>query len=154
MDRATWETAREILESTEVPAAIDERGELWLAILRAQWRSRLERPLSHSANETTAATFTGAGVHRSVLAILDAEGVSDGPELRVSSPDRATLRARSQQALNDFVGVLEAEAIRVAETIGGRHRELLPASVLVAEAAEFHVDAEGIRKVLEMLAEE
>ena len=44
VDRTTWETAREILESTEVPAAIDERGELWLEIMRAQWRSRLDEP--------------------------------------------------------------------------------------------------------------
>lgn len=30
-------TVREILESTQVPAAMDERAELWLEMLRAQW---------------------------------------------------------------------------------------------------------------------
>lgn len=154
VDRATWETAREILANTDVPAAIDERGERWLEILRAQWRPRLAKPLWEGERDTTVATFAGAGVHQSVLAVLDADGAGDGPELRIASPNRATLRARARAALADLAATLDREATRVAATIGGAHRKLVPPAVLKAEAAEFAVDADGIRKVLTVLAED
>lgn len=154
VDRATWETVREILAATHVPAAIDERGERWLEGLRAGWRSRLEEPVSSSDAGVTLATFAGARVHRSVLAILDAEGGGDGPELQLTSPAPVTVRARAHDALADFAGAVSAEADRLAETIGGPHRTLVPPSVLQAEAAEFEVDADGIRRVLTMLAED
>lgn len=99
------------------------------------------------------ATFAGAAVHRSVLRALDAEGTGDGPELRIISPDFATVRSRACAALASFEGVLDSEARRLAATIGGPHRELLPPSVLQAEAAEFAVDGEGIRVVLTLLSE-
>ena len=154
VDRQTWETAREILESTEVPAAMDDRAERWLEILRVQWRPRIVKPLWEGDREITVATFAGAGVHRSVLSILGADGTGDGPELRVASPDRATLRTLARTALADLGPVLKSEAARVAATIGGPHRHLVPRPVLEAEAAEFGVDAEGIGKVLSMLAGE
>ncbi|MBW3614671.1 MAG: DEAD/DEAH box helicase [Actinobacteria bacterium] len=154
VDRATWETAREILENTDVPAAIDERGELWLEILRAQWRPRLAKPLWEAERETTLITFAGAAVHRSVLALLNADGAGDGPELRITAPDCSTLRTRAREALGDLAAGLDGEAARVAAAIGGAHRDLVPASVLEAEAAEFWVDADAIRKVLTMLVED
>lgn len=152
VERSTWETAREILESTEVPAAMDQRCAQWLEILRAQWRPRIERPVSKGSRETTVATFAGAAVHRSVLRVLDAEGSGDGPELRIISPDLATVRSRTGAALASLEDVLDSEARRLAATIGGPHRELVPPSVLHAEAAEFAVDGEGIRKVLMVLS--
>jgi len=153
VERATWETAREILVRTDVPTAMDDRCEQWLDILRAQWRPRIERPVRETSRETMVATFAGAAVHRSVLAALGTEGAGDGPELRIASPDLATLRSRAHAALARLDGVLDAEADRLAATIGGPHRELVPPSVLKAEAAEFAVDGEGIRTVLTVLAE-
>lgn len=154
VDRPTWQTVREILGSTEVPAAMDERAELWLEMLRAQWRPRFDKPLSVADRETVVATFAGAAVHRAVLAILGLEGTSDGPDLRIRSTNRAELRTRAQAALADLPTALATEAERVGATIGGRHRELIPASVLAGEAAEFWVDEEGIRTVLTILSEE
>jgi hypothetical protein len=153
VDRATWETAREILENTDVPAAMDERGEHWLEVLRARWRAGLAQPVWYSDRETVVATFAGAAVHRSVLAVLESDGADDGPQLRITSPDPTTLRTRAKAALTDMGGTVDREAARIAATIGGRHRDLVPVSVLKAEAAEFAVDAEGIRKVLTMLIE-
>jgi hypothetical protein len=74
--------------------------------------------------------------------------------LRIASQDRARLRTRARTALADLSAVLDGEAKRVAATVGGPHRDLVPPSVLEAEAAEFGVDGEGIAKVLTMLAEE
>lgn len=153
VDRATWETAREILDSTEVPAAMDQRCEQWLETLRAQWRPRIEKPLWEGDRQTVVTTFAGAAVHRSVLDALGAAGTGDGPELRIASPDRTTLRSRAQAAVAELDEVLQREARRIARTIGGRHRDLIPLSVLEAEAAEFELDREGIERVLTMIAE-
>jgi hypothetical protein len=47
---------------------------------------------------------------------------------------------------------VEAEAVRKAAGIAMRHPELVAPSVLLAEAREFHVDADGLRRSLAMIA--
>lgn len=152
--RETWETAQEILAGTEVPTALDDRGALWLGALRAQWRPRLERPVGSIDDGTTAATFAGTAVHRSVLAMLGLQGSTDGPVLRLAATAEDT-RERAAAVLGSFDEAEATECLRLVPEVAGsvKHGGLVPESVLVSEAREFVFDRVGARKVLTMLAE-
>jgi ATP-dependent helicase Lhr and Lhr-like helicase len=154
VDRETWETAREVLAGTDVPSALDDRGAQWLGGLRAQWAPRLASPVVSLGEETSAATFCGAAVHRSVLAMLGLEGVTDGPTLRLSA-QQAVVRDRSRAVLDGYDDAVEKECLRLAPTVGTsvKHGGLVPESVLAAEAREFAFDGSGVHKVFSMLAE-
>lgn len=154
VDRSTWETAREVLAGTDVPSALDGRGAQWLGGLRAQWARQLAVPVLAMGDETSAATFCGAAVHRSVLAMLEIEGVTDGPTLRLAAP-AAAVRTRARALLDVYEEAVEEECRRLAPIVGAsvKHGALVPTVVLVAEAKEFVFDAEGVQQVLRMLAE-
>lgn len=153
-DRGTWETAREVLEGTEVPAALDTRGQRWLEMLRLQWQPKLAAPVMAVGDEVVAATFAGAAVHRSVLAMLGFEGSTDGPELRLRGAFGA-VRAQATALLDCFEEHAAEECRRLVPEVAAltKHGELIPPSVLEAEAREFAFDSDGVRKVLTVLAE-
>ena len=151
VERATWQAVREVLMDTDVPVAMDERAEAWLLASRADWRSRLERPIRREQDRLVVDSFAGAAVHRAVLEALAAEGTVGGPTLSVALPmDEAA--ARAARALAAFDETLAREAARVSSTLSVRHRELLPPTLVTAEAREFHVDDEGIRGALVLIA--
>lgn len=151
VSRATWEAAREILSSTEVPSDTDARADEWLDGLRRTWAPRLETPVGLDCEEVVAHTFAGDAVHRGVLDALGIEGRTDGPTLRlISGPGE--VRTRAAQRIADLAAVLVREAARLADLMPVAHRELSAPSVLVAEAREFEVDAVGIEAVLTLLA--
>lgn len=153
-DRATWEAAREVLAATDVPVDMDERAAGWLEQTRGAWKARLERPLRASGeNATTLDGFAGVGVHRAVLAALDLPGTAEGPTCEVAAPV-AEVRQRAAACLADMDRVLEDEAQRQAAGLRVRHRELVPPPILIDEARAYHVDAEGIRRVLILAAGE
>lgn len=144
VDRLTWETAREVLAGTDVPSALDERGAVWLAELRSEWAARLSSPVRVSGGapaQVEAATFAGASVHRSVLAILGFEGTTDGPVLRISGAAE-TVRAQAAVALDHFDELAERECARLVPQVAAltKHGELVPHSVLLAESREFFFD--------------
>lgn len=151
VERATWLAVREVLAGTEIPVEMDDRAKDWLAQSRQSWRSRLENPVRRADGATVIDTFAGIGVHRAVLAMLAVDGTADGPTLTVRGPT-AELRAAARHRLDDLAHALESEARRVAPELPLAHPELVAPGVLEAEAAVFHVDAEGITAVLEMLA--
>ena len=155
VDRQTWETAREILEGTEVPSAVDDRGEQWLVALRAQWRPLLASPVRVSSHDVVVATFAGAGVHRSLLAMLGLKGTTDGPILRIPEAWSA-LKDRATAVLSHFDELAETECRRLAPEMAAttKHGCLVPESVLVNEAREFAFDGDGVHRVLALLAED
>lgn len=155
VDRQTWETAREVLEGTEVPSAVDDRGEQWLAALRAQWRPLVTSPVRVSGDDVVVATFAGAAVHRSLLAMLGFEGTTDGPILRIPGA-RSAVRARATAVLSHLDELAETECRRLAPEVeaSAKHGGLVPESVLVNEAREFAFDRDGVHKVLALLAED
>lgn len=153
VDRQTWETAREVLEGTEVPSAVDDRGEQWLVALRAQWRPLVASPVRVSSRDVVVATFAGAAVHRSVLAMLGLVGTTDGPMLRIRGAG-AVVKALAMTALSHLDELAETECRRLAPEIAAtaKHGGLVPESVLVNEAREFAFDRDGVHKVLALLA--
>lgn len=151
VSRATWEAAREILMSTEVPSDTDACADEWPACLRLKWMPRLDAPVGLDGDDVVAHTFAGDAVHRGVLHALGIEGQADGPTLRlVSAPGE--VRTRAAHCIADLASVLDREAERQAELMPVAHRALSAPSVLVAEAREFEVDAAGIEAVLALLA--
>ena len=149
--RATWEAAREILASTDVPSDSDARADEWLAGLRRDWEQRLDEPVAVDYTGVVAYTFAGDEVHRAVLHALGVEGTPEGPTLRLRSR-RDEIRSLAAQCVADLAGVLDREAARLADLIPVANRALSAPSVLVAEAREFEVDAPGIEAVLTLLA--
>lgn len=151
IERRTWEAVREVLRSTEVPLAMDQRAEAWLASARTRWAPRLDQPVRQDSDEVIVDAFAGVAAHRATLTALGAEGQVEGTTCTLTGalPD---LREKATAALDDLDRVIGAEAERVAPTLNVRHRELLPRSVVVAEAQEFHVDADGLTRVLTLLA--
>lgn len=151
VSRATWEAAREVLLSTEVPADIDPRSETWLETIRRTWRPRLDAPVTASTSGVVAHTFAGEAVHQSVLHALDIDGTTDGPTLQLFV-GTGEVRQRAEAAIASLPSVLDNEARRLAESMSVAHRNLCALDVLVAEAREFAVDRAGIEAVLTLLA--
>ncbi len=151
VSRATWEAAREVLGSTEVPTDADPRSETWLQDLRDAWSPRLESPFTPEAGGVAADTFAGDAVHRAVLHILGVDGTTDGPTLHVSAPP-GEVRRRAVDALDHLPRLLDGEAERTAAMMTVAHRALCAPEVIIAEAREFAVDEPGIRAVLTLLA--
>jgi len=151
VSRATWEAAREILMSTEVPSDTDPRADGWLDGLRRAWTERLDTPVGLDGEDVVAHTFAGDTVHRGVLHALGIEGRTDGPSLRLIAA-RGEVRTRAEQCIADLAAVLDREAARLADLMPVAHRALSAPSVLVSEAREFEVDAPGIEAALTLLA--
>jgi ATP-dependent helicase Lhr and Lhr-like helicase len=148
--RRTWEAAREILISTEVPAGSDERTIDWLATLRRNWAPRLEAPVRGTPDGTTVDSFAGVSVHQAVLRALAVEGSADGPSCLVSS-DPSIAAQLAGSALDQWDRTIGVEAKFQATKLSIRHKELCAPAILLAEAEEYHVDREGIRNVLELI---
>jgi ATP-dependent Lhr-like helicase len=153
VDRQTWETAREVLEGTEVPSAVDDRGAQWLSALRAQWRPLVASPVAVSGDDVVVATFAGAAVHRSVLAMVGFAGTTDGPTLRIRGA-RSAVTAEATAVLSRFDELAESECRRLAPEVAAlvKHGGLVPESVIVNEAREFAFDRNGVHNVLALLA--
>ena len=151
VDRRTWEAVREVLLTTEVPLAMDERAEAWLNSSRSRWAPRLDHPVRQVGAEVVVDSFAGAAAHRATLSALAADGQAEGTTCTLTGA-LYELRERAAAALENLETVIDTEAQRVAPTLNVRHRELLPASVIVAEAREYHVDVDGLQKVLSLLA--
>lgn len=151
VSRATWEAAREVLVSTEVPSDNDARADEWLNRLRRDWKPRLDEPVAVDHDGIVAHTFAGNEVHRAVIHALGIDGRTEGPTLRLLSAE-GEARSRAAQCVADLAGVLEREAARSADLMPIAHRALCAPSVLVAEAREFEVDGAGIEAVLTLLA--
>lgn len=151
VSRRTWAAAREVLTSTDVPSDIDERAQGWLSQLRQAWAPRLGQPVVADAEGMTAHTFAGDDVHQAVLRVLAVEGRAEGPTLLLLAAPEAVAE-RAARARHDMDAVVEAEALRRAETMPVAHRELCAPSVLHAEAREFEVDSVGIEAVLTLLS--
>lgn len=151
VDRMTWQAAREVVQQTDVPLAMDARGRDWLDQLRRRWGPRLERPVEPLGDSTLVHAFAGDGVHRAVLAALRLDGRADGPTLSVRA-HVTDVRTAAADALGRFDALVDAEAERQVQALRGRHLELSAPSVLLAEARQFHVDVEGMRAVLELMA--
>lgn len=149
--RATWEAAREVLVSTDVPSDSDARADKWLDRLRRDWKLRLDELVTVDHDGVVAHTFAGDEVHRAVLHALGIEGRTEGPTLRLLSA-RGEVRSRAAHCVADLAGVLDREAARLADLMPVAHRALSAPSVLVAEAREFEVDGAGIEAVLTLLA--
>lgn len=149
--RATWEAAREVLVSTDVPSDSDARADEWLDRLRRDWKPRLDEPVAAGDDGVVAHTFAGDEVHRAVLHALGIDGRTEGPTLRLRSA-RGEVRSRAAHCVADLSGVLDREAARLADLMPVAHRALSAPSVLVAEAREFEVDGAGIEAVLTLLA--
>lgn len=150
--RSTWEAVREVLAGTEVPLVMDERGHAWLDRERLHWRPRLQEPVREVNGTTTIDSFGGIAVHRAVLRALELDGAADGPSLDVAAP-ASEIADRARALLDRFAAVLASEATHRAGSLPVRYPELTARSVLIAEALEFHVDAEGIRRCLVMAAD-
>ena len=149
--RATWEAAREILASTDVPVSVDDRANVWLENLREEWASRLDDPVREDTKGMVVDAFAGAAVHQAVLRALALEGSVDGPTCRISAP-LSTGATAAHVALDQWDRIVQAEAAQQSTKLSVRHHELLAPAVLAAEAFDFHVDRDGIRKTLEMIA--
>ncbi|HEX2065168.1 MAG TPA: DEAD/DEAH box helicase [Acidimicrobiales bacterium] len=149
VERATSEAAREVLVATDVPVEMDGRATGWLEQLRQEWSDRLADPVRSDGSTTVLDSFAGVAVHRAVLVALGLEGSAGGTTCEVAAP-LGEVRRRAQACLDDLDGVLEAEAERQAAGLPVRHRDLVPPRVLVDEARSYHVDAEGVRRVLEL----
>jgi ATP-dependent Lhr-like helicase len=150
--RATWEAAREILVATDVPVTADERVLRWLEELRHTWGPRLADPVREDTGWTVVDAFAGAHVHRGLLAAVGADGSADGPTCRIKLPLQATAIA-ARRALDRWEQVVDAEAARQATKLAVRHPDLVAPSVLLAEAREFHVDTDGLRAALSLIAD-
>jgi ATP-dependent Lhr-like helicase len=151
VERPTWEAAREVLRATDVPLAMDERGQAWLERLRRGWVPKLDQPLEKAGDATLVHSFAGGRVHRAVLAAIGMDGTADGPTLSIDGSLEA-VSAAAARALDRFDDIVEREAERQVTALSSRHVDLSASSVLLAEARQFHVDTEGIRAVLELLA--
>lgn len=154
VERATWETVREVLGGTELPIEMDERATLWLQAARLSWAPRLAAPCRPTPEGAEADTFAGVAVHRAVLAMLGVDGKVDGPTLELYA-SASSVSDRARHVLADLDAAIHREAARVSSATarGLANPELTAPAVLVAEAREFHVDADGIRRVLTLLAE-
>lgn len=150
--RRTWEAAREILISTEVPAGSDERALDWLDALRRDWEPRLKTPVRSTPDGITVDAFAGVAVHQAVLRTLSIEGSADGPSCLMSA-DRLSATEAARSALAAWEQTISAEAKYQAEKLSIRHKELCEPGILLAEAEEYHVDREGLRSVLELFVE-
>jgi ATP-dependent Lhr-like helicase len=151
--RATWEAAREILASTDVPVSVDDRANVWLENLRDEWAPRLDDPVREDAEGMVVDAFAGAAVHQAVLRALAFEGSVDGPTCRIIT-SLSTGASAARVALDEWDRIVQAEAAQQSTKLSVRHRELLAPAVLAAEASEFHVDRDGVHKTLEMIAEQ
>jgi len=150
VERPTWEALREILQGTDVPVEIDERGLGWLQDARRRWEPRLRHPVRATRTGTAVDAFAGERVHRSVLAILEADGPVDGSGFVVDVGPKE-LAARSAAALIDLEPVLQQDAVRQAPALLTANADLIAPSVLLAEVRAFEVDEPGIRSVLTLL---
>ena len=153
VSRATWETAREILGSTDVPADADNRTIVWLEDLREKWAPRLAEPVRSTSTETIVDAFGGLSVHHAALRALGLDGSADGPSFSVRAPVSGSATA-ARRALENWDKVVEAEAKWQSSKLWARHRDLVAPSVLLAEAAEYHVDREGLQRTLRLVSQE
>jgi len=151
VSRATWEAAREVLGSTDVPSDSDARADAWLDSLRRAWKSRLDSPLGVDAEGVVAHTFAGDDVHQAVLHALGIDGRAEGPTLRIFSTP-AEVRSRAAKCVANLDSVLDREAARLSDLMPITYRELSAPSVILAEARQFEVDALGTEAVLTLLA--
>ena len=151
VERPTWEAVKDVLSSTEVPVQLDDRARSWLDLERANWAGRLEKSVRTADNTTVVDSFCGIQVHRAALAALTVEGHAEGATCELNAP-LPVLAERSRALLDDFDAVLDDQAARVAPQLAIRYPELVPQSVLLAEARRFHVDAHGLHRFLTMLA--
>ena len=149
--RKTWEAAREILTSTDVPAGSDRRAGEWLEELRRRWAPRLASPVRPTADGTTVDSFVGVSVHQALLRALAAQGSADGPSCLLSIAPRVAAKLAAS-AIDAWSQTIRAEAEYRARQLSIRHKELCAPAVLLAEAEEYHVDREGLRAVLELIA--
>jgi ATP-dependent Lhr-like helicase len=150
--RMTWEAAREILDGTDVDGvAADDRVRQWLADMRDAWAPRLANPVRSEAGLTVVDSFAGGPVQRAVLAATGIDGTVDGPTLRFQAAP-TTVASRATELLADLDSVFAAEAVRRSAVVAIRHRELVAPSVLLAEARQYHVDEDGIKRTLQLMA--
>lgn len=152
VSRRTWEAVREVLAGTEVPVLMDHRATAWLERERLIWQERLRAPVQELEGATVIDSFAGVGAHQAVLTALELEGLPGGPTLDVRA-SRTEVGHRSTVLLDDLDTVLDAEARRQTATLPLRFPELTSPTVILAEAREFHVDADGIRRCLTLAAE-
>lgn len=149
ISRRTWESVHEVLTGTDVPVEMDDMAQRWLEAARRAWGLRLQSPLEATDQTTMIHSFGGLAVHRAVLAALGFEGVATGPTLTVEADSaRVKLRARDARAAVD--SIVDAEAARLAPALPVRHPDLLPESVVLEEAREFHIDRDGIERCLDL----
>jgi len=151
VSRRTWESVREVLAGTDVRVEMDERSATWLEEERRRWAPRLQSAVEVADGLTMIHSFGGLAVHRAVLAALALDGTPSGPTLQVEAT-RDVVARLAGEVLRDVDAAIDAEAERQAPTLPIRHPQLLPRSVTVAEAREFHVDADGVRRCLELAA--
>ena len=150
VSRKTWEAAREILTSTEVPAGSDRRAGEWLEGLRRRWAPRLASPVRPTAEGTTVDSFGGVAVHQALLRALAVQGSADGPSCFLSTTPKAAAELAAG-ALGTWNQTIHAEAEYQADQLSIRHKELCAPAVLLSEAQEYHVDREGLRAVLKLI---
>ncbi|MGH9278771.1 MAG: DEAD/DEAH box helicase [Acidimicrobiales bacterium] len=154
IDRATWEAAREVLTATDVPLGMDSRANGWLEQLRHEWDPRLMHPVRPGATDTTVIdSFAGVAAHQAVLRAIALAGTAAGPTSEVRAPI-AAVRHRASECLADLGALLDAEAVHQSTKLRVNHAELVPPAVLVAEARQYHVDDDGIGRVLRLAAGE
>lgn len=151
VSRRTWDSVREVLSGTDVRVEMDDRSAQWLEDERRQWRPRLQSPVEAADAVTMIHSFGGLAVHRAVLAALELEGTPSGPTLLVEA-SADVVAGRADAVLADLQAAIDAEAARQSPTLPIRHPALIPESVVVAEAREFHVDGDGIQRCLELAA--
>jgi hypothetical protein len=130
---------------------MDARADRWLDDLRRTWRPRLATPVRAEGGQSVVDAFAGAAVHRAVLAALDREGTVDGPSCYIDGAV-AEVGQQATRLLQDLDQVFEAEAGRQSARMVIRHPELTAPSVLLAEARQYHVDHDGITRILSLLA--
>jgi hypothetical protein len=149
ISRRTWESVREVLTGTDVPVEMDDIAGRWLEAERRTWRPRLQSPLEVTDQSTMIHSFGGLSVHRAVLAALDLHGVATGPTLTIEA-GRQEVKERTHLARAAVDSIVNAEAARIAPALPIRHPDLLPESVVLAEAREFHVDRVGIERCFDL----
>lgn len=152
VQRATWEAVREVLAGTNVPVELDDHATRWLADARVDWAQRLAAPVREANGTTVVDGFFGAAVHRGALAALALRGTAEGATCELEAP-LAVVSEQARRLLADFDEVLGTEAGRLAPRIPLAHPELVAPAVLLAEAREHHVDADGLRQFFSLLAE-
>lgn len=133
---------------------MDDRAALWLKTARLSWALRIAVPGRPTPDGVEMDTFAGVGVNRGVLAMLGLEGRADGPTLELHASAEA-VKARARLLLQTIDDALDVEAARLAATAahGLANPQLTSPSVLLAESKAYLVDAEGLHRVLTLLAE-